>query len=119
MTSGSGQAAAAARAAKKNQNQPPRVSKIGTLLTLLSIYSALKKGNFVMGNYSKFIASIAGSLVAAGILWLANKGLATCTTVGDAETCAILGISTGQINAAVVAIISAGFVWAFPPNTKA
>lgn len=69
-----------------------------------------------MEKYSKLIASVVGSAVGIGVLWLANKGLATCTTAGAAETCTILGISTGQVNVAVTAAISALFVWAFPKN---
>lgn len=116
MPSGSQEAAAAARAAKKNK--PPRVSKIGALLSLLSIVSDLKKGKFVMGNYSKFFGSIIGSLVGAGVLFFANHGMATCTVAGNADTCTILGISTAQFNVIAMAVFGAVSVYLFPANEK-
>jgi hypothetical protein len=70
-----------------------------------------------MGNYSKLIGSIVGSLVAMLLAWLAVKGLATCTAGPDGtEACSIWGISDAQITGALVTVISAALVWAFPKN---
>jgi hypothetical protein len=70
-----------------------------------------------MGTYSKLIGSLAGSLVAIVLAWLAVKGLAVCTPGPDGtQACAIWGISDSQITGVVVSIISAAFVYAFPKN---
>lgn len=71
-----------------------------------------------MGSYSKIIGSLVGSIVAFILTWLAVKGLATCTPGPDGtQACVIFGISDSQITGAIVAIISAVFVYAFPKNS--
>jgi hypothetical protein len=70
-----------------------------------------------MGAYSKLIGSLVGSIVAVILAYLAVKGLATCTPGPDGtQACAIWGFSDSQITGAIVSVISAVFVYAFPRN---
>ncbi len=71
----------------------------------------------MLGTYSKLIGSLAGSIVAFVLAYLAVKGIATCTPGPDGtQACAIWGISDSQITGAITAVISAVFVFAFPKN---
>lgn len=71
-----------------------------------------------MSAYSKLIASVIGSVVAMVLVYLAGKGIATCTAAPDGtQACTIFGIADTQVTAAAVALISAVFVWLGPKNT--
>lgn len=70
-----------------------------------------------MGNYSKLIGGIVGSLVGMLFAYLAVKGLATCVPGPDGtQACSLWGISDSQITAGVVALVANLLVWAFPKN---
>lgn len=71
-----------------------------------------------MGTYSKLIASVIGSLVAALLAYLATKGLGTCAVGPDGtQACSVLGFSSAQITGTIVTLISAAFVYFAPKNT--
>lgn len=71
-----------------------------------------------MSNYSKLLGSIVGSVVAMVFVYLASKGLATCSVAADgSQACSIFGFTDVQITAVAGAAVSALFVWAFPKNT--
>lgn len=70
----------------------------------------------MLGTVSKLVGSIAGTGVAILLVWLASKGLGTCTAASDGTTCTILGFSYAQIMAAVGGLLSAIFVYFFPAN---
>lgn len=70
-----------------------------------------------MGQYSKLIASLVGSIVAVVLVYLASKGIGTCVAAPDGtQACTVLGFTGAEITGAAVAIISAAFVFIFPPN---
>lgn len=70
-----------------------------------------------MGNISKLIGSIAGSLLGIVMVWLAAKGLGECSTAADgSQSCTVLGFTTAQVTGAATALISALFVYFFPAN---
>jgi hypothetical protein len=70
-----------------------------------------------MGNYSKLIAALLGNVIAIVVVYLASKGLATCITVGVADSCTIFGFSTAQIVGAAQLLFSTVLVHYFPANT--
>lgn len=69
-----------------------------------------------MTAYNKLLAALLGNVVAILIVWLASKGLATCITVGVADSCTIFGFTTAQVTGAAMMIFNAAFVYFFPPN---
>lgn len=69
-----------------------------------------------MGAYSKLIGALLGNVIAMVVVYLGTKGLATCTGVGDAETCTVAGFTTAQITAAVLSVFNMAFVYFFPAN---
>lgn len=71
-----------------------------------------------MSAYYKLIGALVGNVVAVVIVFLAYKGFATCTVIGDASSCSIFGISTAQVTAAVMAVFNSAFVHYFPANTS-
>lgn len=74
----------------------------------------------MLGNYSKLIGSIVGSVVAIVATYLATKGLGTCVAAvapATEQVCTVLGFTTAQITGAVVTLLSAAFVFIFPKNT--
>lgn len=72
-----------------------------------------------MSAYSKFVAAIAGNIVAILIVFAASKGLATCGLAGDPNTCTIFGFTTAQITGAVLSLVNMAFVYLAPANTPA
>ena len=58
-----------------------------------------------MSNYNKLIGTIVGSLVGAFGIWLSARGLGTCDAEG---ACMFLGITTEQVTAAIVMLITGG-----------
>jgi len=71
----------------------------------------------MLGNYSKLIGAIVGSLVGMLFTWLAIKGLAVCTPGPDGtQACSVWGISDSQITAGAVSLVTWLLVWAFPKN---
>lgn len=73
----------------------------------------------MLGSYSKLIAAFLGNVIAIVVVYLASKGLGTCVpgATPDAEqVCSVAGFTTGQITAAVMAILNMGFVYFFPAN---
>lgn len=71
----------------------------------------------MLGNYSKLIASLLGSVIAIILVYLGTKGIATCVADASGEqSCTLFGFSTAQITGAATALVSAIFVWAFPAN---
>jgi len=70
-----------------------------------------------MGNISKLIGSVVGSLIAILMVWLASKLGGTCVAGPDGtQLCTVLGISTSQVTGAATLIISALCVFFFPAN---
>lgn len=72
-----------------------------------------------MGSYSKLIAAVLGNVIAIIVAYLAGKGFATCVpgATPDAEqVCSVAGFTTGQITTALMVVVNAVFVYAFPAN---
>lgn len=70
-----------------------------------------------MGQYSKLIGSLLGSIIAIVVTYLAAKGIATCAPGPDGtEACSVFGFTTGQITTAATALVSAALVYFFPAN---
>lgn len=119
MTSGAEQAAAAARAAREKRKpgsatSPKKSTKPPTIIG--GIIASVFTKETGMQKYSKLIAAIAGNLIGVLVVWLATKGFATCTDFAVADTCTVFGLTTGQLNAAVLTIINGVFVYAAPRN---
>lgn len=71
----------------------------------------------MLGSYSKVIAALIGNAIAILLVWLASKGIATCTLdAGGGETCVIFGFSQAQLTAAAMALFNTIFVYIFPAN---
>lgn len=71
-----------------------------------------------MGNISKLIGSIAGSLIAILLVYLASKGFGTCDApaADGSQSCTVLGFTTAQVVGGATTLISALFVFFFPAN---
>lgn len=75
----------------------------------------------MLGNYSKLIGGIVGSIGGFLISILVTKGLAVCTvaTVGVAASCSVFGIPEATIEGAITTAITAAVVHYFPANKPA
>lgn len=69
-----------------------------------------------MSTYSKLIAALLGNVIAIVLVYLASKGLATCTIPSDSSTCSVFGFSTAQVVSAAQLLISSALVYFFPSN---
>lgn len=69
-----------------------------------------------MAKYSKFIASILGSVVGFVLAFLASKGLGTCDAVG--ENCVVFGMTQESVMVLVMGALSALGVLTSPKNTE-
>jgi hypothetical protein len=71
----------------------------------------------MLGSYSKLIGAVLGNVIAILLVYLAAKGVGTCTAGPDGTTaCSVYGFSQAQITAAALTVVNAVFVYAFPAN---
>jgi len=71
------------------------------------------------GRYNKLFATLIGSGVGYLLGWIAVQfpSIATCSLGPDGtEACAILGISQGDITAALMLVLAGLFTYQAPPN---
>lgn len=131
MPSGAEEAAAAARAQKKQgQHSTGRIKVTDLIGGYLASKFSKEKG---MAKYSKLIAAIGGNLLGAGVAlllgWLATKGFATCapdpTDAGE-QICsiAVLGSTytqstiTAWLMGLIMTYVNGQLVYSAPANTK-
>lgn len=121
MTSGAEQAAAAARAARKNKPDKPAASKPTPKLTKSSIFGGVISAYFSketgMAKYSKLIGAFIGSIVGIALSYLASRGLATCSIVDGTESCTLWGMSQAQITGFLIMLAGNLGTYIAPPNS--
>lgn len=73
-----------------------------------------------LSSYNKLIAGIVGNLVGVIIVWLAFKfpSIASCSVMGDPDTCTVIGFTYIQAQAAVMMIVNGIFIERWAANSS-
>lgn len=67
-------------------------------------------------KYSKLIGSIVGNLVGVFLVWLAVKGVGTCSDISNVTTCSVFGFSYTQLTTAAMVLLSSATTYFAPAN---